>query len=119
MYRIKFTEEQSRWGDVYQWDKIFNCECVKISEETEEDGKVNHEIYWLVYTMEFDGWEPTTYVVKTDLDDTQIMELSDEQLKELGAVKNKEVAITSDTSDLGATGSEQEVITAETDPEEV
>ena len=128
MYRIKFTEEMSWWDDVYQYDEIFNCECIKIAEEIQEDWSVEYEIYWLIYTMEFDGWEATTYVVKTDLSETQIMELTEDQLKASGAIKNKEVSETTedivDSQDdviadepTGDDVIEDEVI--ETDPEVV
>ena len=92
MYRIKFIEQYERYDEVYQYENIYNCECIKISKETEEDESVKHEIYWLIYTLKFEWWEPTTYVVKSYLSETQIMELSEEQLKELGSILTKEVA---------------------------
>lgn len=99
MYRVKFTEEMEWRGDVYCWDSIYNCECVKIAEIKEDEAVTGHEAYWLVYTMEFDGWKPTTYTVKTNVSETMIMELTEEQLKELWSITNVNKDIEEDTNE--------------------
>lgn len=97
MYRVKILETYE-WSDWYTScrENIYNAECIKITSETEEDGAIKYEVFWLIYQMEFDGREPTTWVVKSDLENTTIMDLSDEQLKELINNKTKDLDVKED-----------------------
>lgn len=91
MYRIKYDECYEWCDECRCYENIYNAECIKISQETDEDGSINYDIYWLIYNMWFDWREPTICVVKTSLDETSIMDLTADQLKELVEQKTKEI----------------------------
>lgn len=87
MYRIKATAEYEDWS----WSYVRNCELVKMSTTEEWASEENPMCYFLEYTLDIDGFKPTTSITKSLLSDLQIVEISAEQLKELQDEETKDL----------------------------
>lgn len=88
MYRIKSVQEYEDWS----WTYVCNCELIKMSTTEEWASEENPMCYFLVYSMDIDGFKPSTSVVKNLLSDVQVVELTPEQLKELLDEETKDLS---------------------------
>lgn len=113
MYRIKGAYEE------WSWSYVYNCELIKMSTTEEWASEENPMCYFLVYSMDIDGFKPSTSVVKSLLSEVQVVEISAEQLKELQDEETKELSDEEESEDLQeVTEGEEEGKELDTEPQE-
>lgn len=79
MYRYKRTFMSEYGNSSY----VFNAECIKVDYSDEKASESDPMVYFLDYSLDIDGFKPWTSVEKTLFSNFEIVELSEEQMKEL------------------------------------